>query len=186
MGIRQWIRQQLRERADENGDLPAGASFLYNLADEEGAVHALGEFTALTYPQQLAELLRRREDVTAELMTLDLGSRDGRRAAVPRLQELLHRYPHPLAYDALILAYVDQARWDDARGAAYAARERRLECEQSPWPEIRTECAALKAWTPEDIELIRQEREGRLVVPGVPAAVETPVETPLAAQPSLA
>jgi len=182
MGIRQWLRQQIRERAGENGELPAGASFLYGLTEDElEKMHALGEFTALTYPQQLAELLRRRGDVTAELMTMDLGNKDARRAAIPRLQELLHRYPHPLAYDALILAYVDQARWDNARGAAFAARERRLECESSPWPEIRTECGALKAWAPEDIEPIRLEHEGRLAVPGVPA-----VETPLAAQPSLA
>lgn len=182
MGIRQWIRQQIRERAGEGGEIPAGASFLYGLAEDEvDTVHALGEFTALTYPQQLAELLRRRGDVTAELMTMGLGSKDGRRAAIPRLQELLHQYPHPLAYDALILAYVDQGRWDDARGTAFAARERRQECELSPWPEIRTECAALKGWTPEDVDLIREEHEGRRIVPGVPR-----IDTTIAAQPSLA
>jgi hypothetical protein len=180
MGIRQWLRQQIREHADE-GELPAGASFLYSVMGEEGEpVHALGEFTSLSYPQQLAELVRRREAVTADLMALDLGSREGRRAAVPRLQELLQRYPHPLAYDALILAYVDDARWDEARGTAFAARERRIECEQSPWPEIRGECSRLKGWTPEDVDTLQAEWEGRLVTPGVPTTAN------LAPTPSLA
>lgn len=173
MGLRQWMRQQLRERADGD-ELPAGASFLYSaLADDEEAPHALGEFTAGTYPAELAALLRRREAVTAELMRLDLTSAAGRRAAIPRLQELLRQYPHPLAYEALMVAYVDAGRWDEARGAAFAARERRTECEQSPWPEIRGECASLRVCTPEEIDLMRAEREGRIVVPGVTPAVET-------------
>jgi hypothetical protein len=168
MGIRQWLRQQIREHADD-GELPAGASFLHSvMGDESEQVHALGEFTALTYPQQLAELLRRRESVAAELMTMDFGSREGRHAAIPHLLQLLQRYPHPLAYDALILAYVDDLRWDEARGTAFAARERRLECENSPWPEIRSECSSLKGWAPEDVDVLREEREGRLVTPGVP------------------
>ncbi|HEX8695437.1 MAG TPA: hypothetical protein VF746_23695 [Longimicrobium sp.] len=185
MGLRQWMRQQIRERADGD-ELPGGASFLYSaLGDKDEAPHALGEFTAETYPADLAGLLRRREAVTAELMRLDLASRAGRREAIPRLQELLRQYPHPLAYEALIVAYVDEGRWDEARGAAFAARERRTECEHSPWPEIRGECGSLKAWAPEEIDLMRAEREGRIVVPGVTPVLET-APAPAEVQVSLA
>ena len=184
MSLRKWLRERIRESA-EGEELPAGRSLLYKvLAGEPEPTHALGEFTAETYPATLAEVLRRREEVTAELRAMRLGDRQARRDAVPRLQELLRQYPHPLAYHALILAFVDAGRWDDARGAAFAARERRVECEHSPWPEIRGECAALSAWRPEDVDVLRAEAEGRLVTPGVNLPVSAPA--PVAVQPSLA
>jgi hypothetical protein len=170
MGLREWIRKRMAETADDEGDAPPVASLVYSvLGKDEEAAHALGEFTAETYPGQLANVLRRRQDVAAELMRIGVGDPQKRRQAIPRLQELLRKYPHPLAYEALILAYAEQKRWDEARGVAFAARERRWEVEHSPFPEIRSEVARLKAWTPEDVEELRREAIGELVTPGVPS-----------------
>src|SRR5690606_8421434 len=110
---------------------------------------------------ELAEILRKREEVAAELLGLRLTEREARAAAIPRLHELLRRYPHPLAYEALIHAYLDAERFDEARGVAFAARERRAECERSPYPEIRMEVEGLRAWTPEEVDELREEREAR-------------------------
>jgi hypothetical protein len=178
MGLRQWLRERMLEEDGGTGDVPPGSPLLQAVLGREEPVRALGEFTAATYPPALADVVRRREEVAAELMRMQLGDAEVRRAAVPRLQELLHRYPHPLAYEALILAYVQDARWEEARGAAFAARERRLECEQSPWPELRAECDRLRAWSPEDVDVLRDEREGRLVTPGVPAPHARPAPHP--------
>ncbi|HEU4560347.1 MAG TPA: hypothetical protein VFS20_21030 [Longimicrobium sp.] len=145
-------------------------------------MHALGEYTAATYPAVLADALRRRNAVAAELRAMDIGTDTGRRENLPRLVELLQTYPHPLAYEALILAYVDQRRWDEAKGVAFAARERRWEVEHSPWPEIRSEIDRLRAWSPDDVEELRREAIGELVTPGVPAraasAAAEPAVTP--------
>ncbi|HEX5727334.1 MAG TPA: hypothetical protein VFX98_17815 [Longimicrobiaceae bacterium] len=168
MGIRQWIGKWRKDGdGDEGGadDAPRGSVLHALFGKEEPTPHALGEYDATTYPDALAELLRRRQEVMDELMELDLTSAGGRQAAIPRLHELLRRYPHPLAYEALINAYVDGGRWDEARGVAYAARERRHEVTHSPFPEIRMEVDRLNEWTPEEIDVLRAEREGRPLPP---------------------
>jgi hypothetical protein len=63
-------------------------------------------------------------------------------------------------YEALINAYVDEGRWEEARGVAFAARERRRECARSPFPEIRMETERLREWSPEEVDALRAEREG--------------------------
>ena len=179
MGLRQWLRQRMLEDDGGPGDVPPGTPLLQAVLGREAPpVHALGDLTSATYPAALAQVVRRREEVTAQLMRLDLADAQARRAAVPTLQQLLQRYPHPLAYEALILAYVEEARWDEARGTAFAARERRLECERSPWPELRGECDRLRAWSPEDVDVLRDEREGRLTTPGVAVPVAHPAPRP--------
>ena len=169
MGLRTWIRARTADTQD-HPDASGAKALLFSIVGRDEAMpHALGEYTADTYPAEIAERLRRRAAVAAELRAMDLGARDGRAQAVSRLKELLREYPHPLAYEALILAYVDQCRWEEARGVAFAARERRWEVEHSPFPEIRAEVDRLKAWTPEDVEELRREAIGELVTPGVPS-----------------
>ena len=58
-------------------------------------------------------------------------------------------------------AYVDAGRYDEARGVAFAARERRQECARSPYPEIRSETDSLRAWDTDDIDALRREIEDR-------------------------
>ena len=74
--------------------------------------------------------------MASELLKIDIADPDARVAAIPRLKELLRRYPHPLAYETLIHAYVDAGRYDEAKGVAFAARERRNECARSSHPEM--------------------------------------------------
>lgn len=169
MGLRQWLRKRMMEEdRDDERDLPPPRTLMHAIMGrEEQTPHALGEYTAQTYPGELAGILRRRQEVTDALMGMELTSREGRREAVPRLHELLRKYPHPLAYETLIMAYVDQGRWDEARGVAFAARERREECRRSPHPEIRAETDRLREWSPEDVDVLRDEREGRVTTPGV-------------------
>ena len=170
MGLRSWIRTRMADTT-EHGDASPVKALVYSIVGrDEETVHALGEYTADTYPATVADQLRRRAEVAAGLRTMDLATRDGRAQAVSGLKELLRVYPHPLAYEALILAYVDQCRWDEARGVAFAARERRWEVEHSPFPEIRAEVDRLKSWTPEDVEELRREAVGELVTPGVAVA----------------
>ena len=128
---------------------------------EQEPVRSLGEYDSHSYPQELSELLRRREEVAGELLRLNLIEKQGRIAAIPRLQELLRRYPHPLAYEALIHAYLDADRFDEARGVAFAARERRTECQRSAYPEVRGEVDHLREWSPEDIDQLRAERQAK-------------------------
>ena len=137
MGLRNWIRTRMADTTEHDDASPVKALVYSIVGRDEETPHALGEYTASTFPAELADQLRRRAQVAAALRTMDLGSRDGRAEAVARLKELLRAYPHPLAYEALVLAYVDQCRWDEARGVAFAARERRWEVEHSPFPEIR-------------------------------------------------
>jgi hypothetical protein len=170
MGLRSFIRARMADTQEHDDASPVKALVYSIVGKDEDTPHALGEYTAETYPTDVAEQLRRRGEVAAALRAMDLGSRDGRSQAVPRLKELLRTYPHPLAYEALVLAYVDQRWWDEARGVAFAARERRWEVEHSPFPEIRAEVDRLKTWTPEDVEELRREAIGELVTPGVPAA----------------
>src|SRR5687768_10625644 len=135
MGIRHWFRKQMLGSEAEGDDVPPGASLVNTLLGrEQERVSSLGEYNASSYPKDLVELLKRREQVSGELLHLNVLDRKHRIAAIPKLQELLRRYPHPLAYEALIHAYVDADRFDEAKGVAFAARERRAECSRSPHP----------------------------------------------------
>jgi hypothetical protein len=170
MGIRHWIRQRLAEDA-EGRDVPPNASIVDAIFGRDTPTpRAMGEYDAKSYPGELAELLRRREQVAGELLAMDVTSRAGRQAAVPRLRELLRTYPHPLVYETLIHAFLDAGRYDEARGVAFAARERRWECTHSPYPEIRAETDRLNEWSPEEIDALRAERESGTASPTAPAA----------------
>jgi hypothetical protein len=161
MGIRSWMREQLLGDEERGDDVPPSGAFVNSaLGRERPRAHALGEYDQSSYPGDLAELLRRRTEVSSELIRVDVTDREARIAAIPRLRELLRIYPHPLAYELLIHAYVDVGRFDEAKGVAFAARQRRLECERSEHPEIRAEVDGVHAWTPEEIDELRLEREG--------------------------
>lgn len=162
MGIRHWIKVRLAEEAEGGHAAPPGASLLNAIfgKDPPPTPRALGEYNEKSYPQELRDLLRRRMQVAEDLVEIDLTTRAARQAAIPRLRELLKVYPHPLVYEALINAYVDGGQWDEARGVAFAARERRWECQHSPYPEICMETERLREWAPEDIDALRAEREG--------------------------
>ena len=151
----------MAEEAEDGEDAPPHGSIINAIFGREPpTLHALGEYDHKTYPGELEELLRRRAEVAYELMEMDLTSRTSRVESIPQLQALLRTYPHPLAYETLIHAYVDAGRWDEARGAAFAARERRTQVSRSPYVEIRFEIDRLNEWTPEEIEVLRAEREG--------------------------
>ncbi len=159
MGIRYWLKRRMTGE-DGGPDLPPNASIMDALFGRENPpAPALGEYRADTYPTDLAEMLGRRQDVADELLTIDVASREARTAAIPRLRELLGIYPHALAYEMLITAYMDAGRWDEARGVAFAARERRAECLRSELPELRAEVAYLREWSPEEVDRLREERE---------------------------
>jgi len=163
MGIRHWIRKRRAEQAEdgtEEDSPPTGSIINAIFGRDAPTLHALGEYDQRTYPGELQDLLRRREDVAEELREMDLTTRQARIEAIPALQRMLRTYPHPLAYETLIHAYIDAGRWDEARGAAFAARERRVQVTRSPYSEIRAEIDRLNEWTPEEIEFLRQEREG--------------------------
>lgn len=161
MGIRYWLKKRMAgEEAGE--DLPPNASImdaLFGRGDPPG--HALGEYRADTYPADITELLQRRQDVADELLAIDVASPQARTEAIPRLRELLRVYPHALAYEMLITAYMDAGRWDEARGVAFAAKERRAECLRSGLPELRAEVAFLHEWTPEEVDRLREERAAK-------------------------
>lgn len=155
------MREQLLGDDAEGDDVPpSGALVNSALGRERAPVRTLGEYDIDSYPKDLAEQLRRRTEVSTELLRVDVTDREARIAAVPRLRELLRIYPHPLAYELLITAYVDMGRFDEAKGLAFAARERRLACLRSEHPEIRAEVDRLHEWTAEDIDALRREREG--------------------------
>jgi pentatricopeptide repeat protein len=164
MGIRNWLHRRFGGAAGE--DRPPGSSIVAALfGRERPRGRPLGEYDRHSYPDDLREALRRREEVAAELREMDLTTREARIASVPRLREMLRVYPHPLAYATLIQAYVDEGRWDEARGAVFAARERRNHVSRSPFPEIRAEIDRLPGWTPEELEELRREREGGTAPP---------------------
>jgi pentatricopeptide repeat protein len=159
MGFRHWLRHQLSGETASD-DVPPGRSLLTTLwGREEERIRALGEYSSTSYPTELTELLTRRQQVADEVLAIDISDRDARIEAIPRLRELLRTYPHPLVYETLIHAYVDAGRYDEARGVAFAARERRIECRRSEHPEIRSEVDHLAEWTPDDVEELRQQRE---------------------------
>ena len=156
------MRDQLLGDDAAGDDLPpSGAIVNSALGREREPVRSLGEYDIDSYPEDLAELLRRRSEVSRELLQVDVTDRDARMAAVPRLRELLRMYPHPLAYELLITAYVDMGRFDEAKGLAFASRERRLACLRSEHPEIRAEVDRLREWSSDEIDELRQEREAR-------------------------
>lgn len=162
MSLRRWMREQLLGRDAEGNDLPPHVSLVNSaLGREPEQPRSLGEYDSHSFPSDLAEVLRRRSEVSNRLMRIDVTDPAGRIAAIPQLKELLRRYPHPLVYEALIHAYVDAGRYDEARGVAFAARERRLECARSPYPEIRAETDRLREWKLEDIDALREEIERR-------------------------
>lgn len=158
MGFRHWLRQRLLGDT-EGEDVPPGRSLFDALwGRDEERLHALGEYRADSYPRELAELLARRQEVAERLLQIDVADPDARIAAIPQLKEMLRTYPHPLVYELLIHAYVDADRLDEARGVAFAARERRKECARSPYPEIRSEIEHLAEWSPEDVEPLHARR----------------------------
>jgi hypothetical protein len=162
MSLRRWVREQMLGSEPEGNDSPPRGSLGNNASGREREQpRSLGEYDALTYPVELAEVLRRRAEVARDFMRLDVTDPAGRMAAIPRLKELLGRYPHPLVYESLIHAFVDAERYDEARGVAFAARERRHECARSPHPEIRSETDGLREWKPEDVDALREEVEKR-------------------------
>jgi hypothetical protein len=161
MGLRKWMHRRM-SKFDGQPEIPpvtgVAQGFLSREAPREPT---LGEYDSDSYPEPLAERLRRRALVTEALLQLDLTTADDRVAAIPRLQALLRDYPHPLLYEALINAYLDAGRWDDARGAIHAARDRRRSCERSPFPEIRAETDRLREWSTDEVDEVRRERETR-------------------------
>lgn len=159
MGIRHWLRKRLQEGDEEGDEVPGGSIFTAIFGRGGETPRALGEFDRDSYPADLREALCRREEVSEELREMELVTRQSRIDAIPRLREMLRTYPHPLAYETLIQAYVEAERWDEARGAAFAARERRKQLAGSPFSEIRSETDRLSGWTPEEIEELRRERE---------------------------
>lgn len=160
MGLRHWFRNQMLGRDAEGRDIPPGSSLMQTiLGREEERVRSLGEYDAKSYPAELADLIRRRAEVASAVLDIDVGSREDRIAAIPRLQQLLRKYPHPLVYEMLIQAYMDAGRFDEAKGVAFAARERRHECARSPHPEIRAETERLREWDPGEIDQLRTELE---------------------------
>lgn len=162
MSLRQWMREQLLGGDADGNDLPPHGSLVNSaLGRAREQPRALGEFNAETYPADLADALRRREEVSRSFMRIDVTDRDALVAAIPQLKEMLRRYPHPLVYEALIHGYVEAGQFDEARGVAFAARERRQECARSPHPEIRAEIDRLREWSPEEVDALRAESAER-------------------------
>ncbi|HEV2131042.1 MAG TPA: hypothetical protein VGR27_08065 [Longimicrobiaceae bacterium] len=166
MGLRHWLRHRMV--GEEAGDVPPSSSLVGSLLGREPErASALGEYNSRSYPPELAELLRNRQEVTEALLRIDIADPDARVEAVPQLRELLRIYPHPLVYETLVLAYVHAGRYDEAKGVAFAAQARREECARSDYPEIRAEIEHLKGWTSEEVDrLCRQREERRSRAPG--------------------
>lgn len=157
MSIRRWFRERMGADEARTGDAPPGTALLDTVLGPTGErSNWLGTYTSETYPDELREMLLRRQEVARELIATDLATAQARVAAIPRLRDLLRQYPHPLVYDALINAYLDAGRYDEAKGAVFAARQRRLECERSEYPEVRSEVANLREWKLEEIDALRK------------------------------
>lgn len=161
MSLRSWFREKMLGEDSEGGDVPP-SSVLMNalLGRETERVRSLGEYDASSYPPELREQLERREEVMQELLRLEITSSKGRVKAIPKLKELLRTYPHPLAYETFINAYIDSERYDEAKGIAFAAKQRRAECAISPYPEIRSETDSLREWSSADIDDYAQDKAG--------------------------
>jgi hypothetical protein len=131
------------------------------LGREGERIRTLGEYDSGSYPSDLRELLERREQVAQQLLRLDITDPKIRAEAIPQLRLLLRTYPHPLVYETLIHACLDAARYDEAKGVAFAARQRRIECMNSEHPEIRLEVEALREWDVAEIDEMRDAAAAR-------------------------
>jgi hypothetical protein len=155
MSLRRWFRDRILGDEDdsESDGLPPGSALVNTILGRETPPgRYLGDYDSTSYPADLRSLLRRREDVVRALLAMDIADPESRVSAIPALRALLREYPHPLVYDALINACIDAGRHDEAKGVAFALRQRRQECLQSPYPEIRAEVDAIQQWDPEEIE----------------------------------
>lgn len=159
MGLRQWFSEIMSDDDSKRQDRPPGKSLVGTLLGRDAErVRSLGEYNAENYPAELRERLSRRQEVAEEFLKLNVTAKAGRAEAIPRLRELLRQYPHPLVYETLIHAYIDAGRYDEAKGVAFAARQRRNECASSEYPEIRSEIDAIREWSAEEIDdLSRQD-----------------------------
>ena len=156
MSLRRWFKEKMLGDDAGGNDVPPGSSLVNTfLGREEERVRSLGEYSAANYPSDLRTQLTRREQVTSELLTMNILGRQGRIEAIPRLRELLATYPHLLVYETLINAYLDAGRYDEAKGLAFAARQRRQECIRSQHPEIRGEVEGIHEWTADEIDEYR-------------------------------
>lgn len=161
MSLRKWFKEKMLGDGAAGDDVPPGSSLMNSvLGREEERVRSLGEYNSQNYPSDLKSQLERREQVTAELLTMNILEESGRVAAIPRLRELLSIYPHLLAYETLINAYLDAGRYDEAKGLVFAARDRRMECLRSSQPEIRGEVEGIHEWSIEEIEEHRIAKGG--------------------------
>ncbi len=162
MGLRHWLRDHLLKDDNRGGDAPPTASVMHTLlGSEPERVRSLGEYDSENYPEEIAELVRRREEVASQLLRIDITDPETRIASIPRFQELLRKYPHPLVYETLIHAYIDAGRYDEAKGVAFAARERRAECARSPHAEVRSETEKLREWSTDDVDDLMKDRQAR-------------------------
>ncbi|CAN5739146.1 hypothetical protein BH23GEM6_BH23GEM6_07190 [soil metagenome] len=160
MGIRRWFRDRVLGKENTGGDIPPNASLMHAaVGKNQERVRSLGEYDANSYPEELSVLIRRRAEVAKDLLKIDVASREARIDAIPRLQLLLRKYPHPLVYETLIHAYIDDGRFDEAKGVAFAAKERRQECARSPYPEISAETNSLRMWDLKEIDELQAETE---------------------------
>jgi hypothetical protein len=159
MGLRQWFKERMLGDETSGDDVPPGSSLMNTLMGKDGERRrALGEYDSTSYPADLRELLTRREEVAQELLRIEITDPAVRSASIPKFRELLRKYPHPLVYETLIHACLDNDRFDEAKGVAFAARQRRLECERSEYPEIRAETDSLREWSTEEIDEMEKER----------------------------
>jgi pentatricopeptide repeat protein len=153
MGLRQWFRERMLDRDAAGDDVPPRAALMNTLLGRDHQPgRSLGDYDSKNYPADLRELLIRREEVARELLGIEVTNPEIRVASIPKLRELLRRYPHPLVYETLIHACLDAGRVDEARGVAFAARQRRIECAAAEYPEIRAEIESLHEWTSAEIE----------------------------------
>lgn len=144
----------------EGDDVPPSTALFNSLIGrDKERVRSLGDYDSASYPSDLRELLARREEVTRALLRINITDRKARVEAIPKLRDLLRKYPHPLVYETLIHAYIDSGRADEAKGIAFAAKQRRLECARSEYPEICGETESLRDWSSEEIDDMRAERE---------------------------
>jgi pentatricopeptide repeat protein len=156
MGLRHWFRERMLKGDSEGDDVPPGSALMNTLLGRDVERHrSLGDYDSTNYPANLRALLTRRAEVAQDLLQLDIADAGARAAAIPKLRELLRRYPHPLVYETLIHACLDSGRFDEAKGVVFAARQRRIECLSSEYPEIRAEVESLREWDIDEIDELR-------------------------------
>ena len=158
MVLRRWFREQMLGDDAEGDDVPPRRALVGTVLGRQGdRLPTLGEYDSSTFPAELREQLERREEVARALHRIDATDPTSRVAAIPQLQRMLRRYPHPLVYETLIHAYLDAGRYEEAKGVAFATKQRRAECAESPHPEVQAEISTLRAWDPEDIDALEAE-----------------------------